>query len=670
MAYHSPRHLYRRQSAASTASTWTARTLAGLGLAIENTTSSHTLASTESDAESIPLPVLQAPEQGFESEQLRQLHQAQDGQEIQGADYTSIAATPGYQSPAKSITLVKIWWLEIASCLLVVAIIAALVGTIQPYQGQPLPQWPYSLSINTIVSFYSEIMRAAMILVLGECLSQLKWSWFTQPRPLDHIEHYDNASRGPWGSAKLLWAIRLRAIPPSLGGIMMILSLLLVPLTQQIVQFYSCEIPDMSLNASIPKTNFASSGTSLHIGAGLNTIKPGVQDAMNSAVYEKELKQTPFTCPTGNCTFDGVYHSAGWCSSCEDISDQVEIFSNISPPNFTLPSSNLTATAGIRTFVMGSANESIQAILGLGENGTEQGLLRNTPWGIRGYGAAQCTIDPCIRSYTSTVKGGSLTETLLSTSEAWDENGYWLNTIDVSCLKATEIQALHNAGYDFDPQKTAWLPYNLSVEARSAFNPSVLNSTNTTIRPECIYQTYRGHMYSLNVYLDTMFTGELAYATEVLGGPTILQSIFQEGNVTYSTINDTFNRVAQALTIYTRGEGVNITGQVYRTQTCVSARWGWLAYPLSLVLGTMIFLACTIDRTRRNEGSRQDYKSSPLALLFHRLGDVGSEGPVFNIANNDELQKKAKTMKVMFQGTNNVWRFVETGQSEASKAKE
>ncbi|KAI0887799.1 uncharacterized protein GGS22DRAFT_89249 [Annulohypoxylon maeteangense] len=648
MEHHSPAPLNRRPSTASTASGWTARTLAGMGLSTEHVTLGDTFVNTENDVRSIPLELSNVPKQRSESEQLGQVHPTQDGQ---------AAPSPQSQS-SKSITLVKIWWLEMASFFLVIVMIAALVGTIRPYQNQPLPQWPYSLSINTIVSFYSEVMRAAMIMVLGECLSQLKWSWFTKPRPLDHMEHYDNASRGPWGSVKLLWAIRLSAILPSLGGIMMILSLLLVPLTQQIVQFNSCEIPDKTLNASIPKTNFASTGTSLHVGAGLNTIYPIVQDTMNSAVYESELKQTPFTCPTGNCTFDGVYHSAGWCSTCEDISDQIEISSKPGQLNFTLPSSNLTATAGIRTFVMAQGNTGIQSILGWSVNGTQQ-RLSNTSWGIRGYGAAECTIDPCIRSYNSTVKGGRLTETLLSTSKNWTKNEYWLNSIDVSCLKATEIQALHNAGYDFDPEKTAWLPYNLSVRASEAFNPSVINATNTTIRPECIYQTYRGQILSLNTYLKTMFAGEVAFAPSVLGGPAILQSIFQEGNVTYSTIDDTFNRVAQALTIYARGEGTNITGLVYQTETCVSVRWGWLTYPLALVLGTMIFFLWTIDHTRRNVGSRQDYKSSPLALLFHRLGDAGSEGPVSNIENSGELQKKAKEMKVVFQSTNDVWRFTE-----------
>lgn len=67
------------------------------------------------------------------------------------------------------MSLLNIWWLEMIACLLVLAMIGALVGTIYPYQGQPLPHWPYTLSINSIVAFYAEVMRVAMILVLGEC---------------------------------------------------------------------------------------------------------------------------------------------------------------------------------------------------------------------------------------------------------------------------------------------------------------------------------------------------------------------------------------------------------------------------------------------------------------------------------------------------------------------
>lgn len=650
-----------------------------MGLDIEHSRSSTTVADAEDESESTPLQPWPAQElnasttdsQQSEADEPHEVHQAQGDQ---GNDYRNHEDRDALSNPQPSIvkrmSLLNIWWLEMIACLLVLAMIGALVGTIYPYQGQPLPHWPYTLSINSIVAFYAEVMRVAMILVLGECLSQLKWSWFTQPRPLDHIEHYDNASRGPWGSLGLLWAIRMGALLPSIGGIMMILTLLLVPFTQQIVQFYSCSVPDPTLNASIPKTNFASAGASMHIGAGLNSIEPHVQAIMNSGIYDSQLKEVTFDCPSGNCTFEGIYHSMGWCSHCMDISDQLEIIREPTPFNFTLPSSNLTATAGIRTFVMGMGQQKsyhlpIQAILGWDNS---EFMLSDSPWGKRGYGAAECSIDPCVRSYTSTVKGGNLTETLVSTSETWTDGEYWLNSINVPCLNDAEKSALRDAGYDFSPDDTTWLAYNLSATAEEAFNPTVLNSTNTTIRPECIYQTYIGEVHSLSIYLGSMFSGELAFAPNVLGGPPILQTLFQEGNVTFYTIEDAFSRLAQALTVWTREKGGNVVGQVYRSDTCVSARWGWLAYPLSLVLITMVFLVWTIDHTRRQEGSGQDYKSSPLAFLFHRLGDVGTEGPTSCIENRAELKKKAETMKVVFQGQNRVWRFIEVDQSDHIEA--
>ncbi|KAI4869416.1 hypothetical protein F4820DRAFT_455779 [Hypoxylon rubiginosum] len=661
----------RPLSTISTASIWTQRTLAGMGLDIEYSNSSITLANTEDNTEASPLRHWQVPYreldtgcadcQQDDAGTVQQPHHIHEGQSSQGRNPSDkdVPLDPN-SSATKRINLARVWWLEIASGLLVVAMVAALVGTVYPYQNQPLPQWPYTLSINTIVAFYSEVMRAAMILVLGECLSQLKWSWFTQPRPLDHIEHFDNASRGPWGSLTLLWAIRLRAILPSIGAVMMILTLLLVPFTQQIVQFYSCTVPDPTSNASIPKTNYASAGSSVHIGAGLNSISPEVQATMNSGIYDSSPKQVTFTCPTGNCTFEGVYHSMGWCSQCVDVSDQIETTTSRGQHNFTLPSSNLTATAGISTFIMEPFDEGIQAILGWGNTGFN---LSDTPWGNRGYGAAECKIQPCIRGYTATVAAGNLTESLVSTYMTnWEPGDVWASVIDVPCLNDAEKQTLHDAGYEFSLDKTTWLAYNLSADARSAFNPTTLNLTETTIRPECIYQAFYYDFRSLAGYLGTLFSGRVSFAPGVLGGSTVPQFIFQEGNVTFSTIDGTFSRLAQALTVWNREEGgENATGSVYRSDTCVSARWAWLAYPLALALGTAVLLAWTVDRARRDEGSAHDYKSSSLALLFHRLGDVGSEGPTRGIESKGSLLESARATRVAFRSTDNnkAWRFVE-----------
>ncbi|XXH04815.1 hypothetical protein Hte_011237 [Hypoxylon texense] len=350
--------------------------------------------------------------------------------------------------------------------------------------------------------------------------------------------------------------------------------------------------------------------------------------------------------------------------------------------NFTLPSSNLTATAGFSTFIMGQFHEGIQAILGWGD---QTPRLSDTPWGRRGYGAAECKIQPCIRSYTGAVAAGNLTESLVSTYLTnWVPDNVWASVIDVSCLNEAEKRTLNDAGYEFDPGKTAWLPYNLSADAGSAFNPTVLNLTKTTIRPECIYQAVYYDFRSLAGYLGTLFGGHVGFAPNALGGPTVPQFVFREGNVTFSTIDDTFGRLAQALTVWNREQASSnnnnnnnnsvVIGRVYRSDTCVSARWAWLAYPLALALGTAAFLARTADRARRDAGSAHDYRSSPLALLFHRLGAVGSEGPARGVESRGRLLASARKMtRVAFRrstGAENTsdndraWRFVEEEEEE------
>lgn len=411
---------------------------------------------------------------------------------------------------------------------------------------------------------------------------------------------------------------------------------------------------ETTLNASIPKTNFAYSG---HDGS-ITTIEPSAQAVINSGVYDSALKQTSFSCSTGNCTFD-IYNSMGWCSQCEDVSDQIEFqYSNSGAISFVLPSSNLSATAGSETFVMGSSGYTIQAILGWTTNGTAD-PLSDTEWGKRGFGAAECSINPCIRQYRSAVQGGRLSENF--TSLAWNssdyEVDYEVDYIDVSCLNSSETQELKNSGFNFNTQTTPWLRLN------------GWNVTHVDIRAECVYQAVGPQVSSLYTYLDTMFSGTLIYSPVIISGSTVLQTVFRGGNVTYSTIDDMFNRIAQGLTVWGREHGENVTGQVWRSDTCVDAEWKWVAYPVCLVFGTIVFLVWTIDHTRRKEGSRQDYKSSPLAFLFHRLGSVGTEGPVSNIKSNGDLQKKAKAMRVVFQGTDDIWRFTEVEEPHTPEAK-
>ena len=129
-------------------------------------------------------------------------------------------------------TWLRDWWLEILCCALFVAAMMAVVGTVLPYQDQPLPQWPYNVSINTLISILAAITKAAMLLVIAEGLSQLKWTWFRRTRPLQDMARYDMASRGPWRSFRFLLSSRGGDLITSVGAVVTVASIAIDPFAQ------------------------------------------------------------------------------------------------------------------------------------------------------------------------------------------------------------------------------------------------------------------------------------------------------------------------------------------------------------------------------------------------------------------------------------------------------
>jgi hypothetical protein len=83
------------------------------------------------------------------------------------------------------------------------------------YDQQPLPDWPHGITLNTAVAFISTLCRMAFLVPVVESLAQLKWNWFRSPRPLHDFKVFDEATRGPLGSLKLVVRTRARYALPS-----------------------------------------------------------------------------------------------------------------------------------------------------------------------------------------------------------------------------------------------------------------------------------------------------------------------------------------------------------------------------------------------------------------------------------------------------------------------
>ena len=62
----------------------------------------------------------------------------------------------------------KPWWTEIIACVFVLLAIFAIVLTLVIHQNQPLPNWPFGISVNSLVSVFVVILKGGMLLILSE----------------------------------------------------------------------------------------------------------------------------------------------------------------------------------------------------------------------------------------------------------------------------------------------------------------------------------------------------------------------------------------------------------------------------------------------------------------------------------------------------------------------
>lgn len=56
------------------------------------------------------------------------------------------------------------WWLwEVLGCLTALVALLAIIITLNAHNNRPLPNWPFSITINSLVSVLATIMKASMM---------------------------------------------------------------------------------------------------------------------------------------------------------------------------------------------------------------------------------------------------------------------------------------------------------------------------------------------------------------------------------------------------------------------------------------------------------------------------------------------------------------------------
>jgi len=127
------------------------------------------------------------------------------------------------------------WWFwEITGLTISVSSLLAIIITLKVFDGKPLPDIPFGITLNTIASLLGAATKTTLLLVVSSALSQLKWLWFHErERELQDLQVFDEASRGPWGAMILLKTSKLSLA--SLGALIVLLLLGFDPFIQQLI---------------------------------------------------------------------------------------------------------------------------------------------------------------------------------------------------------------------------------------------------------------------------------------------------------------------------------------------------------------------------------------------------------------------------------------------------
>lgn len=134
------------------------------------------------------------------------------------------------------------WAREISLACVGSGCIVAIVLILYYQKDQPLDTWKLPLNLNSTIAAFIAGAKMTSILIVSSCLGQRKWLHFEEKASrLRDLEVFDEASRGLWGSIKLIWYMRSRINLAMLGALVTILAFTVDFLAQQIVKFESQE---------------------------------------------------------------------------------------------------------------------------------------------------------------------------------------------------------------------------------------------------------------------------------------------------------------------------------------------------------------------------------------------------------------------------------------------
>ncbi|KAF2142326.1 uncharacterized protein K452DRAFT_358148 [Aplosporella prunicola CBS 121167] len=575
--------------------------------------SSSPLARNVSDAEAVELSELEHEDEARlwrGPGEIQNEYQKID--EIDAADGTAGTERPRVMRKSMKSAINDWWFTEFCAWTISATALAVVIGTIGVADGNLLHDLPIKITLNSFIAFMTTIMKATVLIPVAEGISQLKWLRFQESGILSDIQTFDEASRGLWGSLKLLFTTRGIHLA-KLGAFLAIAGVAVEPFTQQAVTYPRRSVPMEDYNSTVTVAHCYNSYEKSH-GSASDYPSLSMKSAIVAGLYDMERDprysfQVTATCPTSNCTWDQPYRSLAVCSKCADVTSNLrktcDTYAGYAPIcSYNLPSGfRLDGSKFGNAYMFGTGLEDT-----INFNNTQPTISsittirghRDQHYNLTGAEANECVLYFCVQEYLAKSESGNYTEDVTAT--------YIPDQVPV----LGDDVVIKPPGNDMEYTVDASTWKALRAYFNTFWDGNVAGDQGRAVSENEALLT----LYQLDDGGTGLGTSQPGAENETIGliAKSMTKAIRTQRPVHISAYTKTSPCISKA------------SGIILGLEAYVHVRWHWMILPIMLELLALAFLISTVIKSK--DSGVSIWKSSTLPLLHVRLVDDSNQASV------------------------------------------
>ncbi|CZR65452.1 uncharacterized protein PAC_15352 [Phialocephala subalpina] len=579
----------------------------------------------------------------------------------------NITEIPATNGPEASSFGVLAWMAEISFCVLSLASLIVIIAVLRVYDGKALPTLPMSITLNTFLAFFTTLTKAAFMLSVAEATSQWKWNMLKhKERPLTDFLAVDSASRSVWGSFWILGRFHLKHIT-TVGAVISLLGMVTSPVTQQMIA-YPLRKSRVDGIATVPTTSHFKARDGFSVWHAI--FAGGI------STFDNPILPMDANCSSADCSFPR-YKSVGTCATAANITSLLNVSAiqnstsadwlypawegiiaengttawNASLPNgvsFVTPASisymalpsNKTIAFVNDTNMGFAAFEYMILIWSNAGNITYAGSNRTSeaPWKFE---AIEVALHLCLNTYETQVSQSHSSTTIINSSYIPAPVPDNIGNLTRGCS--------FSKGTPFGTQsKCATIPYidgdmilidpddpstNYSARAKD------IQSVDLYLQPTDLATFADNGNKDPGLYLTNIQS--LALANVIYD--TYESHLLLDPAVQFERLGIFYNSTANSLTNLMRSiSNTTVNGTVWKDETFVHIKWGWLVFLASQLVLSISFLFITVISTYRMKVPAM--KSWALATLLAPTEEIRDN--IGDIEHFEEARKKTDSLNV------------------------